>query len=367
MMITLLMNLIGLAFGLVLFINRPILSGSKDEINNKRRKISVVIPARNEEENLKNILMDLKNQKNPVFEIICVDDDSEDGTSDIAKEFEVKLIHVTDRPENWFGKAWACQCGANEAIGDLLLFIDADVRLKPDAINKLVNQYEKDGCVVSVQPYHQVLKFYEQISFFFNVIMVAGNSRGFLPIGKTIGLFGPVILINKEQYRSINGHFSARESIVDDLSMGEELSSSGMKYAIFYGDEDISFRMYGTGFSGLFQGWTKNFATGACKTSLPILIMIIAWVTACGSIAINFTTSIIFGEFWNIAAYSILYFCMVLELKFISEKIGSFKRIALLFYPVLLLAFIILFVISIINKYCTRNVMWKGRKIKIRR
>ena len=180
-------------------------------------------------------------------------------------------------------------------------------------------------------------------------------------------MFGPVILINKEQYKSINGHFSARESIVDDLSMGEELSRRGIKFGLFYGDKDITFRMYGAGFSGLFQGWTKNFATGASKTSISILIMIIAWVTACGSIAINFAASMIFGEFWNIVAYSILYFCMVLELKFISEKIGSFKRIALLFYPILLLAFISLFIISIINKYCTKNVTWKGRKIKIRR
>ena len=197
--------------------------------------------------------------------------------------------------------------------------------------------------------------------------MVAGNSAGFFPIGRTIGLYGPVILISKEQYQSINGHFSAKESIVEDLSLGEELSSCGMRYALFYGDKDISFRMYSKGFSELFQGWTKNFATGASKTSIPILAMIFVWITACASIAVSLTLSIIYAEFLNFLAYSILYFSMVLELKFISERIGSFKRIALLFYPVLLLAFIILFIVSIINKYFTKKVTWKGRRIKIRR
>ncbi len=365
-MITLIMNIIGLAIGILLFIRRPRLPNTGKMMKNGNN-ISVVIPARNEEDNLKNLLEDLNNQTSQAFEVICVDDGSDDKTSEVILRFGAKLVSVKEKPPGWYGKAWACQCGAAEARGDLILFIDADVRLKPEAVSKLERQYEINHHVVSVQPYHLVSKFYEQFSFFFNMILIAGNMPVFKKNGRTIGLFGPVILISRTEYQSIEGHYAAKESIVDDLTLGEELKKRGIPYHLFYGEKDISFSMYNSGFKDLFQGWTKNFATGASKTPMNKLLMIIIWITSCASIPASMALSVIGNEPLNLMTYAILYLLMGFELLVISEGIGSFNRVIFLFYPVLLIFFLILFIISIEKKYFNKKVTWKGRKIDLRR
>jgi 4,4'-diaponeurosporenoate glycosyltransferase len=365
-MLTLILNIIGLIIGILLFVKRPLLENDLNNFNDHENKISVVIPARNEEKNLGLLLSDLKNQNYQAFEIICVDDCSEDLTKDVALNFGAKLISINQKPEGWQGKSWACNVGADNALGDLILFLDADVRLKPNALGKLVKTFNKYNCSISVQPYHVTNKYYEQLSFFFNAILIAGNGAGFLIKVKNIGLFGPVILINKQEYQNVNGHYAARESIVDDLTLGRELNENGFDYKLFYGDSDISFCMYNSGFIDLYQGWTKNFATGAAMTPKLLLIFIIIWVTACASIFISLALSIIGNSSLQIATYLFLYLLVLLELKLLGNRIGNFKGEAIVFYPVLLLAFILILSISIIKKCFKLKVAWKGRNIKLR-
>ena len=366
-MLTLAINFIGLIIGILLFVKRPLLENDLDSFSDNKNKISVIIPARNEEKNLGLLLSDLKNQTYQAFEIICVDDGSDDFTKEVAQSFGVSLISINEKPEGWQGKSWACHIGADKALGDLILFLDADVRLKPNALGKLFKTYIKYNCSISVQPYHVTNKYYEQLSFFFNAILIAGNGAGFLIKVKNIGLFGPVILINKQEYQSVNGHYAARESIVDDLTLGREQNEKGFDYKLFYGDSDISFCMYNSGFDGLYQGWTKNFATGAAMTSKTLLLLIIIWVTSCASIFISLALSIIENNSLQLVIYLFLYLLVLLELKLIGNRIGNFKGEAILLYPVILLAFILLLGISVIKKCFNIKVTWKGRNISLRR
>jgi glycosyltransferase involved in cell wall biosynthesis len=117
--------IIGIICGAILFFKLPRLTKSSKKTEDNDLKISVIIPARNEEKNLPNILGDLENQTYSIHEIICVDDSSEDRTPEIIKKYNVKGITVSELPSNWKGKTWACQNGAKAAIGDILLFIDA--------------------------------------------------------------------------------------------------------------------------------------------------------------------------------------------------------------------------------------------------
>ena len=118
-------------------------------------KISVIIPVRNERHNISNLLSDIKNQTYAPHEVICVDDSSVDGTGDIVKEQGVVLIEAGELPEGWRGKPWACQQGAHIAKGDVLLFLDADVRLQGDALKVLASNYTKGTSCISVQPISQ--------------------------------------------------------------------------------------------------------------------------------------------------------------------------------------------------------------------
>ena len=98
-------------------------------------KVSVILPARNEEQFIGKCLETLSYQDYSNFEIIAIDDSSDDKTGEIIEKFaknDSRVIHVSarDKPENWMGKNWACMEGFKEATGELILFTDADTKFK---------------------------------------------------------------------------------------------------------------------------------------------------------------------------------------------------------------------------------------------
>ena len=86
-------------------------------------------------------------------------------------------------------------------------------------------------------------------------------------IRETLGLFGPVILMTKGDYQTIGGHESVKRTIIEDIALGKQLKRAGLKYHLYVGKGDISYRMYSDGFRSLFNGWTKNIALGASNMS----------------------------------------------------------------------------------------------------
>lgn len=136
----------GLLASFILFAKFPILK--RDKAEDKQYKVSVIIPARNEEGNIGKILEDLMGQKDDTYEVIVIDDASDDRTYEIAKSFPVDVIKVKNKPEGWAGKAWACQLGSEKSSGDILLFLDSDVRLGRYAVRSLVGEYKKRRRVI---------------------------------------------------------------------------------------------------------------------------------------------------------------------------------------------------------------------------
>lgn len=151
-------------------------------------------------------------------------------TAQIAKSYGVKVISLYNKPEGWTGKTWPCQNGANIAKGDLLLFIDADIRLGRDGILRLIKAFSDCNCTISVQPYHTTKRAYEQFSLLFNLVQLAANGTTLRkPIG--IGLYGPIILISKSEYDTLGGHESVRKSI-EDMALGQRLKQAGIPYQL---------------------------------------------------------------------------------------------------------------------------------------
>lgn len=257
--IEILIVFIGLAVTPLLFYRFPGIA--KPRYTDDSQTLSVIIPARNEAKSLPLLLEDLRTQSAKPFEIICVDDDSSDATAEIAASKGVRVISLHHKPDGWMGKTWACQNGANAARGDLLLFLDADVRLANNAIQRLMRTYSEQGCTISVQPYHKTRTWYEQCSILPCLIQIAANGTT-LPKPVGIGLHGPVILVSRSDYNKIQGHESVKNSIVDDLALGKRLRDAGIPYRLYVGDSDISYRMYSGGIRSLFQGWTKNMLSG---------------------------------------------------------------------------------------------------------
>ncbi|KAF5088773.1 4,4'-diaponeurosporenoate glycosyltransferase [anaerobic digester metagenome] len=360
--------LLGLVASWLLFNRFPGLEqGDTQESGNQNPQLSIIIPARNEEQNLVLLLGDLSRQQAWIHEIICVDDGSSDDTASIATAAGAKLITAAPRPAGWLGKAWACQQGGEAATGTLLLFLDADVRLSPAGIGKLLKAQQRSGQVVSVMPYHRILKSWEALSLFFNCLQMGANGLGLPPSFKSsggVGLYGPVILIDRCDYQAVGGHAAIKTSIVDDVALGEKLKEKGIPFALFLGDQDVAYRMYGGGLGDLIDGWTKNQAAGVARTPLFLIVLVFFWITAAASAPLYLVLCLVWQQWLWGAIMTACYGIWVLELTRIARQIGSFSVIGITCYPLLLLFYLVIFLRSLVKKIMGRPVIWKDREIR---
>jgi 4,4'-diaponeurosporenoate glycosyltransferase len=378
MMIALGLMFLGLLASRLLFWRFPKLKGDNNSAPAKKSdRLSIIIPARDEEKSLPLLLGDLKKQTVSLYEIICVDDGSTDQTPEIIRASGARLITPAEKPANWIGKSWACQHGSEAATGELFLFMDADVRLSPAGIGKLLQAYENNGMVISVMPYHQIGKMVENLSLFFNCIQFGANGMG-LPkchqkeqkIGKKsdpsqTSLYGPVILISREDYWRVGGHEVVKDSIVDDMAMGEKLRDKGIPFTLFLGNEDISYRMYGGGVLDLIRGWTKNQATGAVKTPVVIGILVFLWVTSCASAPFYLIFNLLEQNWLFAGGMLVFYGIWMFEVRRIAHHLGSFSTGSTLIYPVPLIFYLLIFMRSMFKRIFGLPVIWKDRKIRL--
>lgn len=357
-MVNIIIVITGFISGLIIFFKIPKLQSKVS--NHSIPKVSVIVPVRNEATNIRKLLTDLQKQSIPIHEIICVNDNSTDQTLRVLNEFEITVIDLKQKPENWNGKTYASQKGALKATGDVLLFLDADVRLDYEAIATLLANSNQGTTVTSVQPYHAVNANYEQTALFFNLVTISACGLN----QEKIGLFGPVILIPRSIFFKVNGYESIKTSIVEDVELGKVLKQHHINFKLFTGGDYFSFKMYDN-FSDLYTGYTKNMASGATKAPFWITILIIFWFMALTVVPLLLITSILQTNLAEIIIYAICCLLFVLQLLIIVPKIGSFKRIYICLYPLSLLIFHTIFFHSLYSLLFKKKVKWKGREINL--
>lgn len=356
----LLFGVLGLAVSRLLFCRFPTLPQGNTDMD--AGNLSIIIPARNEALTLPDLLTDLGCQTIRPLEIICVDDASTDDTASIATAHGAKVVKAAERPSGWLGKPWACTCGVRIAKGKNLLFIDADVRLAPDALAALLARYGSGEAVVSVQPYHRVGSGYEQLALVFNLIQLGSNGTT-LPRQAPVGLYGPMVCIARSVYDQVGGFSSVCDSVVEDVALGARFLQAGYPVRLFLGGDRIHFRMYRNGLSSLVEGWTKNFAAGATQSPVWLAAVIFLWVAGCAAVPLGFLLSMFTASWVQSALFLLLYVAWVLELRRIGSKTGSFLHVMYGLYPLSLCLFLWVFLCSIVKRLLKRPVQWKGRKI----
>ena len=330
--------------------------------------VSVIIPARNEENSLPDLLASLKRQVPLPDEIIVVDDNSEDQTKIVAEQQGAMVIVSQPHPEGWLGKTWACYQGSQRSTGEILVFLDADTVLEENGLTKMVDTYMSNSGVLSIQPYHRMTKFYEQFSAFFNIIIMAAMGS-FTILGnriKPIGLFGPAMVLTRKQYNFGGGHEMVKGEILEDLAYGSALKREEVGIHCYGGRNAISFRMYPNGIKELINGWSKGFALGATKTSIPILIMIVAWIIGAIGTIRYLINAIVVMDTMQIVLWALLYLGYVAQIYWMLRRIGNFKFYTALFYPIPLLFFVLVFTYSFVLIFLKRTVKWKGREIDLK-
>ena len=211
-------------------------------------KVSVILPARNEENFIGKCLDSLIKQDYENYEIIAIDDSSEDKTSKIISEYakkNSKIIPVSARskPEGWMGKNWACMEGYRKATGDLLLFTDADTNHSKKVISlSVAHLISLDLDALSAIPKMLSFDFWTRItlpmiSTFLHTRFSALNVNN--PSKKTGYFFGSFFIIKKKTYEEVGMHQGVKQEIIEDGALGKKVKESGYKMRMVRGEHMI--------------------------------------------------------------------------------------------------------------------------------
>jgi len=324
--------------------------------------VSVVVPARDEAATLPALLESLHGLTVRVGEVVVVDDDSRDATAAVARAAGATVLPAGEPPAGWTGKAWACHVGAQATSGDLLLFLDADTRLAPDALDGLVEVHDQHGGLVSVQPFHAVVRPYEQLSAYFNAVgvLASGVFRRH-PAGRPMA-FGPCLLTSRADYERAGGHAAVRAEILDDVQLAVAYRRADLPVRCCAGGRSVWMRSYPGGLRQLAAGWTKNFASGASAAAPGPTLATVAWVSAHHAVAVGAVLALADG---SPALWALAWVVVAWQLRSVLRRLGSFRWWTWALFPVCLLGFDLIFARSLAHTAVRRSVRWRGRDVPL--
>lgn len=273
-----------LAFmGLLVRLPRPLPTGAPTHTPS----VTVVVPARNEAVNIQTCLGSLVASTYPDFEVVVVDDRSEDGTGDLARAVgtgnarKVTVVSGEAVPEGWLGKPWACAQGARVATGELLLFTDADTVHGPDLLARAVAGMEEDDADVMTVAGRQIMgSFWERLvqpQVFTTMAFRYFNAERSVARGRWRDAIanGQYLLFRRKAYDALGGHGAVKDEVVEDLAMAQHTVRSGRKLRLRMAEDAFATRMYRS-LGELVAGWSKNILMGGLQSIHPKLRWLVA-------------------------------------------------------------------------------------------
>jgi len=229
-----------------------------------QREVSVIIPARNEAANLGTCLASLVTQAGVDAEIIVVDDNSTDGTADVARQFDgVRIVDADPLPPGWSGKCHAMARGASEASGEWLLFTDADTFHLPGSLAAAIAETREFGAeLLSYSPAQEVETFWEHavMPVVFAELAETYRPRDICdPASPAAAANGQYLLITREAYDAVGGHAACAGTLLEDVALARRVKQSGRDIRFRFGGDAVRTHMYRS-LDELREGWTKNLA-----------------------------------------------------------------------------------------------------------
>lgn len=231
-----------------------------------QKKVSLLIPLRNEAHRIPELLRALKALQDPQLEILLLDDESTDGTPALLAKEKGGLIQVFSGqplPLGWWGKSWACHQLFEKATGEVLLFCDADVTMTPQSIQRTLFWMEKTSAgAVTALPFQEFRSWWEAsvIPFIMHLPIL-----GLLPLQLLSRIRHPAVLVANGQWFAIHrsayiesgGHEGVKGSLIEDMALGRSLIRSGFSVLPVLATEDLKVHMYDS-WKALQEGFTKN-------------------------------------------------------------------------------------------------------------
>jgi chlorobactene glucosyltransferase len=229
--------------------------------------ISVLIPARNEEKNIKNCLLSLLESDYPRLEIIVVDDNSRDDTYDIVKKLskapnKLRILKGKVLPHGWNGKNWACHQLAEAARGDWFLFTDADTSHKPHSVSVAFSEARARKsvfltCIPGLITKTWAEKLYLPIIHFAFVALAPYKLINYHKDSRLSFGIGPFLFIKRDFYFSFGGHKAIKSDVLDDIALAKKVKENQGKISIIDGTKILDVRFYSC-CKEVWNGFSKN-------------------------------------------------------------------------------------------------------------
>ena len=244
--------------------------------------VSILVPARNEEENIAGCVTSLLQQDYPEFEIIVIDDRSTDKTNEILKEIFpiIRILNIPELPDGWTGKTHALYEGSKIAKGKWILFTDADTLHNPLSLKTAITYaLERNVDFLSLYPQSRKDSFWGKITqplggAILHLWYPFKNVNN--PKHKTAFANGQFILIKKECYLEIGGHENVKSELLEDVAMAKSAKDRGKNINMAYGFNLFSTRMY-KDIKEIWKGWRRIFGVlaGKRKSLYPVSLLLI--------------------------------------------------------------------------------------------
>ncbi len=284
--------------------------------------LTVVIPAFNEAHNIAACVCSVLASAPPCrdWSVLVVDDDSTDATVENAisagsAASQFRLIQAGPRPANerWVGKNWACSKAIEQASSEWLLFIDADVRLKSDALQRALAQaIDEDADLLSLAPRLSCGCLAE---WMVQPIMASLLGLGFPiletndPASPVAFAAGPFMLFKASTYLQIGGHRALAAEVVEDLALARAIKAGGHRLRYLLGLDAVDLRMYAD-LAALWEGWTKNWFLGldrdpvkALGAALVVVVMFtVPWLLLPSSLVLLWLQPLQSASWWWLMA-----------------------------------------------------------------
>ncbi len=270
---------------------RPRLRDAAPPPDERSPLVSLIVPARDEAENIAACMTTILASRYPRRELIVVDDHSADGTLEIARviaarsQVPVTVLEGEPLPPGWIGKPWACWQAVSRARGELLAFTDADTRHDDELLGHAVGALLDSGAdLLSVAPRQHMVGFWERLLLPHVFVLLwlrwrdpAAVQRARRPRDAVAG--GQFMLVRRSAYEAAGGHAAVRAEVVEDLALGQRIVAAGGRLYLAIAEELIETRMYRS-LAAIVEGWSKNLAAGSRLAVGPALRPLVPWLLA---------------------------------------------------------------------------------------
>ncbi|MFO0938289.1 MAG: glycosyltransferase family 2 protein [Gemmataceae bacterium] len=335
-------------------------------------KLSVIVPARNEEHDISFAIQTILRQNDVESEIIIVNDNSSDQTGLIVDAIactnsNVTVIHNPELRSGWLGKANAMQHAADIATGDYLLFTDADVRHSPNCFQTALAEMEQQRLdFLSFFPTIQCVSFWENANlpiYVGGLIQLAGNSTADSCRTDAIAA-GALLLIRAEVFRAIGGWEEIRMEMFDDVAMARLVKKRGGRVGFHAAPDLLNVRLF-KGNRDAFWGTTKNILAGLrgrlWLTPLVMLLPFLVFWSPFFAVVIGVISGSLVLILAGLVTYAIQY-CSLL----IGRELFSFHRGKALFFPFVAVVVLCCFLRALYYFMVHGSILWRDRVVYVR-